>query len=52
MQRDRGKHLLKKPQLFVKVGRDKFALVDKPEPNQQIYVWSEEKQCIIPYPEH
>lgn len=47
MQRDRDRHLLKQPQLFRRVGQDKFAPVDKLDPGEDIYYWDEKSHRIV-----
>lgn len=47
MQRDQDRHLLKQPQLFRRVGQDKFAPVDKLDPGEDIYYWDEKSQQIV-----
>lgn len=47
MQRDRDRHLLKQPQLFRRVGQDRFIPVDRLDPNEDIYYWDEESQQIV-----
>ncbi len=52
MQRDRNRHLLKQPQLFRRVGQDKFAPVDKLDSNEEVYYWDEKsKQIVLKKPE-
>lgn len=47
MQRDRNRHLLKQPQLFRRVGQDRFIPVDRLDPNEDVYYWDEESQQIV-----
>lgn len=47
MQRDRDRHLLKQPQLFRRVGQDKFAPVDKLDSDEDIYYWDEKSHRIV-----
>lgn len=42
-------HLLKMPQLFIRVGRNQYAPVDKPQPGQALYVWDDKLHKIVPY---
>lgn len=39
---------MKIPQLFVRIGKDKYLPVDTPKTEQDLYFWDEEKQQIVP----
>ena len=41
--------MLKLPQFFVKVGKDRYAVTEAPEPDQDLYVWDEVRKRIVPY---
>lgn len=41
-------HLLKQPQLFVRVGRNRYVPVERPWPGYDLYVWDDELQRIVP----
>lgn len=47
MQRDRDRHLLKQPQLFRRIGPDKYVPVDKLDPDEDTYYWDENTQQIV-----
>ena len=49
MRRDRCKHLLIQPQLFIRVGKDKYAMVDEIKPGEKLYIWDDEVKRIVPY---
>jgi hypothetical protein len=49
MQDDRCGHLLSQPQLFIRVGNDRYAIIDHPRFDVPMYVWSETEQHIVPY---
>lgn len=36
------------PQLFVKVGRGRFAPVDSSATNKDLYMWDDDKKQIVP----
>lgn len=39
---------LRQAQLFIKVGQDKFAPVDRVVPGVRMYVWDDDQQRIVP----
>lgn len=39
---------MKIPQLFVRIGKDKYLPVERPKTEQDLYFWDEEKQQIVP----
>lgn len=43
----RGRHLLKQPQLFMKIEPNKYVPVERPWPDHDIYVWDEALQRIV-----
>lgn len=38
---------MKQPQLFMKIGPNKYVLVERPWPDHDIYVWDDSLQRII-----
>lgn len=49
MQDDRCGHLLSQPQLFIRVGNDRYAIIDHPRFDVPMYVRGETEQHIVPY---
>lgn len=51
MRRDWCEYMLTRPhpQFFVRVSKDKYAMVDDIKPGEQPYVWDESLQKIVPY---
>ena len=47
--KDWGKNMLKKPQIFMKVGPNKYVPVEQPWPNYDIYIWDDDLKQIILY---
>ena len=47
MQRDRNRHLLKKPQLFRKIGPNKYIPVYDMNTDENVYYWDEDSQRIV-----
>lgn len=39
--------MLKQPQLFVKIGPNKYVPVERPWPDHDIYVWDDSLQRIV-----
>ena len=37
------------PQLFIKIGSNRYATVDKPVRNKDLYAWDDSKGRIVPY---
>lgn len=48
MREHRGMHLLSQPQLFVRVGKDKYVLTENPWPGEDVYVWDDALKKIVP----
>lgn len=49
---DQSPALLKQPQLFIKVGQDRYVPIYTPESNTTpLYTWDEASKQIIPYKE-
>lgn len=42
--------MLKLQQFFIKVGKDRYAVTEAPEPGQDLYIWDEAQKRIVPYP--
>ena len=47
MQRNSHRHLLTHPQLFKRIGKDRFVILENPEPGIPVYIWDESKQRIV-----
>lgn len=39
---------MKMPQLFIKIGADRYIPVDKPVPNTEMYIWDDDLKQIVP----
>lgn len=41
--------LLKQPQLFVKLGKNRYAPIEPPYPDKDLYMWDDLSKRIVPY---
>lgn len=49
-QKDRNPPtLLKQPQLFVKLDKNRYAPIEPPYPDQDLYMWDDLSKRIVPY---
>ena len=47
MRQSEGQNRLN-AQLFVRVGKDRYAPIKDPAPGEQLYIWDQQKHRIVP----
>ncbi len=40
---------MKQPQLFIRIGSDRYAPIEAPIEGEPLYAWDDESQRILPY---